>query len=153
MAAVLIAAGVGVAVPATAWSGAEASGPDQPQWLDSGRPVDSRVDALLKQMTLAEKVGQMDQQLVTTITGTDGDTCAGNTGFNMPVEACMQKVLIERQTGSILAGGTENPIDTNPSRATAGTAVPARDVRNREPRPPRRPPECVAWNVESHNPE
>ena len=123
IAAVLLAAGVGVAVPSTAWSGAEASAPETPAWLDSGHSVSRRVEALLNQMTLAEKVGQMDQQLVTTITGTDGDTCAGNSGFNMPVEACMQKILIEQQTGSILAGGTENPIDTSGQGGVGNTGT------------------------------
>jgi hypothetical protein len=34
--------------------------------LDSGNPVAARVSAVLGAMTLAEKVGQMDQQLVAT---------------------------------------------------------------------------------------
>jgi len=111
LAALLVAGGVGVAVPSTAWSGAEASAPEQPGWLDSGNSVGKRVDALLQEMTLPEKVGQMDQQLVTTLTDADGGRC-GDFGFNMPNTECMQKILIEQQTGSILAGGTNNPPDT-----------------------------------------
>ena len=111
LAALLVAGGVGVAVPSTAWSGAEASAPEQPAWLDSGNSVGKRVDALLQEMTLPEKVGQMDQQLVTTLTDADGGRC-GDFGFNMPNTECMQKILIEQQTGSILAGGTNNPPDT-----------------------------------------
>src|SRR5664279_406932 len=111
LAALLVAGGVGVAVPSTAWSGAEASAPEKPAWLDSGNAVGKRVDALLQEMTLPEKVGQMDQQLVTTLTDADGGRC-GDFGFNMPNTECMQKILIEQQTGSILAGGTNNPPDT-----------------------------------------
>ena len=67
--------------------------------------------ALLGAMTLAEKVGQMDQQLVTTLTDTDSARC-GDNGFNLPNADCMQKILIDAKTGSVLAGGTNNPIDT-----------------------------------------
>ena len=40
-----------------------ASSPTAP-WLDANKPIPARVNALLGAMTLAEKVGQMDQQLV-----------------------------------------------------------------------------------------
>ena len=66
-------------------------------------------------MTLAEKVGQMDQQLVTTLTDPSSATC-GDNGFNMPNPACMQKILIDSKTGSMLAGGTNDPIDTTGRR-------------------------------------
>ena len=83
----------------------------EPAWLNASAPVSTRVTALLHAMTLPEKVGQMDQQLVTTLTDTDGTRC-GDNGFNMPNPTCMQKVLIDQHAGSILAGGTNNPIDT-----------------------------------------
>jgi beta-glucosidase len=89
---------------------AAAGAPLQP-WLDTGQPISARVTALLHAMTLAEKVGQMDQQLVTTLTDTDGTRC-GDNGFNMPNPSCLKKVLIDQHAGSILAGGTNNPIDT-----------------------------------------
>ena len=80
-------------------------------WLDSSKPVAARVDSLLNAMTLEEKVGQMDQQLVTTLTDPNSTTC-GDNGFNLPNPDCMQKILIDAKTGSVLAGGTNNPIDT-----------------------------------------
>ena len=49
-------------------------------WLDSHKPIQARVNALLGAMTLAEKVGQMDQQLVTTLT--DPNAC----GNRVPAE-------------------------------------------------------------------
>src|SRR6476619_7208604 len=82
-----------------------------PAWHDSGRSIADRVNALLGVMTPAEKVGQMDQQLVTTLTDPSSATC-GDNGFNMPNPDCMKKILIDQNTGSILAGGTNNPIDT-----------------------------------------
>jgi beta-glucosidase len=80
-------------------------------WLDSHAPISARVNALLGAMTLAEKVGQMDQQLVTTLTDPNSATC-GDNGFNLPNPACLKKVLVDQHTGSVLAGGTNNPIDT-----------------------------------------
>ena len=80
-------------------------------WLDAGKSIPDRVEALLRKMTLPEKVGQMDQQLVSTLTDTDGTRC-GDNGFNLPNPTCMQKILIDQNTGSMLAGGTNNPIDT-----------------------------------------
>ena len=100
----------------------QASAPNQPEWPGSGNSVDRRVDALLKELTLAEKVGQMDQQLVTTLTDTDGTRC-GDNGFGMPNTQCMQKILIDQQTGSILAGGTNNPIDTTGKGGVGNTGT------------------------------
>ncbi len=105
-----VAALVGVGLPSFAWYSASAKSPTPP-WLDSSKSVSVRVNALLKEMTLEEKVGQMDQQLVTTLTDTDGTRC-GDNGFNLPNQDCMKKILIDSKTGSILAGGTNNPIDT-----------------------------------------
>ena len=92
----------------------------QPPWLDSHKPISARVNALLGAMTLPEKVGQMDQQLVTTLTDADGTRC-GDNGFNMPNPTCMQKVLIDQHAGSILAGGTNNPIDTTGAGGVGNT--------------------------------
>ncbi len=77
----------------------------QQVYLDPSRPVTERVDDLLRQMTLAEKVGQMDQILVTHVTGPSTAE-----GFGPPDPALMQSVLIDNFTGSLLAGGTEMPI-------------------------------------------
>jgi beta-glucosidase len=106
-AASVLAVGALSAVVSQGVAGAARSAP----WLDSQRPISSRVNALLGAMTLAEKVGQMDQQLVTTLTDPNGATC-GDNGFNLPNPACLKKVLVDQHTGSVLAGGTNNPIDT-----------------------------------------
>ncbi|HKO85404.1 MAG TPA: glycoside hydrolase family 3 N-terminal domain-containing protein [Actinomycetota bacterium] len=68
---------------------------------------------LLRRMTLAEKVGQMDQIVIGKLKAAtppaNGDCNGGN---NDPLQpACLQKVLITDHTGSILAGGTDNPRD------------------------------------------
>jgi beta-glucosidase len=100
-------------------SGAAAR-PTSRAWLDSGTPVAARVTALLDAMTLAEKVGQMDQQLVTTLTDPNSATC-GNNGFNLPNPDCMKKILIGSKTGSVLAGATNNPIDTTGNGGVGNT--------------------------------
>ncbi|MEY9844318.1 beta-glucosidase [Streptacidiphilus sp. BW17] len=89
-------------------------------WLDRSLPVATRVDALLHAMTLPEKVGQMDQQLVTTLTDPNGATCADN-GFNVPNPSCMQKILVGQNVGSVLAGGTNDPVDTTGKGGTGNT--------------------------------
>src|SRR5215475_6602363 len=111
---------VGIAVPGLARdSSAAASLPAEP-WLQAGMRASARANLLLKAMTLDEKVGQMDQQLVTTLTDPNSASC-GDNGFNMPNAACMQKILIDQHTGSILAGGTNNPIDTTGNGGTGNT--------------------------------
>jgi beta-glucosidase len=62
-------------------------------------------------MTLAEKVGQMDQQEVTQVTDSS-NTCTSTGGFKMPNPVCEQKIFVTDHTGSILAGGTDIPPDT-----------------------------------------
>jgi beta-glucosidase len=76
-------------------------------------PVPSRVESLLRRMTLAEKVGQMDQIVIGKLKAAsapaNGDCNGGN---NDPLQpACLEKVLVTNKTGSILAGGTDNPRD------------------------------------------
>jgi beta-glucosidase len=71
-------------------------------------------------MTLAEKVGQMDQQLVDNVTDTDSTRC--NTGnFGMPNATCMHMFFVDQHVGSVLAGGTDNPIDTTGKGGTGNT--------------------------------
>ena len=82
--------------------------PPHVSYMSSSAPVDQRVDDLMQQMTLAEKVGQMDQQEVTQV-GDTSNTCTGNTGFNQPNPVCMQKIFVDDHTGSVLAGGTDIP--------------------------------------------
>jgi len=111
LAVAAVAGLVGVAVPTLVGYDSAAAKPPSAPWLDSHKSVAGRVNALLNAMTLEEKVGQMDQQLVTTLTDSNGATC-GDNGFNLPNPACMKKILIDSKTGSVLAGGTNNPIDT-----------------------------------------
>jgi beta-glucosidase len=66
-------------------------------------------------MTLEEKVGQMDQIVIGKLRDTaapvNGD-CNNAGGNNDPLQAsCLQRVLIDYHTGSILSGGTDNPAD------------------------------------------
>ncbi|MDQ1496223.1 MAG: beta-glucosidase, partial [Actinomycetota bacterium] len=109
---------VGIGIPALAGSGVAASA--SAPWLDSSKPIAARVNALLHAMTLDEKVGQMDQQLVTTLTDPNSTTC-GDSGFNLPNAACMQKILVDQKVGSVLAGGTNNPIDTTGQNGVGNT--------------------------------
>ncbi|HLJ01964.1 MAG TPA: glycoside hydrolase family 3 N-terminal domain-containing protein, partial [Solirubrobacteraceae bacterium] len=66
---------------------------------------------LLSRMTLREKVGQMDQIVVEKLRGPSGSTgdCLSTNNTDPLQPACMQRVLIDDDTGSILSGGTDNP--------------------------------------------
>jgi beta-glucosidase len=121
---VVIAAALGVlaAGALTAFIGrgvADAAKSAQAPWLDAHQTIQSRVNALLGAMTLPEKVGQMDQQLVDNVTG-PSDACGGQ-GFAQPNPTCMKTVLIDNHTGSVLAGGTDNPPDTTGQGGTGNT--------------------------------
>jgi beta-glucosidase len=102
---------VGIGLPGLVRDSSAAASSLATPWLAAGMPVSARVEVLLKAMTLDEKVGQMDQQLVSTLTDPNSANC-GDNGFNLPNAACMQKILIDQHVGSVLAGGTNNPIDT-----------------------------------------
>src|SRR5215468_12728696 len=110
--AVVIAVAVGVLAAGGlsaffARSFADAAG--GPPWLNAGLPTQARVNSLLGAMTLPEKVGQMDQQLVPNVTG-PSNAC-GSAGFAIPNPTCMKTVLVDNNVGSLLAGGTDSPID------------------------------------------
>ena len=89
-------------------------------WLDANKPIPARVNALLGAMTLPEKVGQMDQQLVDNLTGPSNG--CGSQGWAQLNESCMKTWLVDNATGSLLAGGTDNPPDTT---GKGGTETPA----------------------------
>src|SRR5215203_2215516 len=82
-----------------------------PVYRDAKAPVQARVRDLLRRMTLEEKVGQMDQIVIGKLKAAsppaNGDCNGGNNDPLQPV--CLEKVLITDKTGSILAGGTDNP--------------------------------------------
>lgn len=86
-----------------------------PLYLDPHAAIPARVDDLLHRMTLAEKIGQMDQIVVGELRDrsnpVDGD-CRNSGGNTDPLQVnCLDTVLIKTLTGSILAGGTDNPAD------------------------------------------
>jgi beta-glucosidase len=90
-----------------------APGAGQPLYLNSHASIPARVNDLLHRMTLEEKVGQMDQivigKLRDTTSPANGD-CNNAGGNNDPLQTtCLQRVLVDYQTGSILSGGTDNP--------------------------------------------
>src|SRR5438105_15718689 len=68
-------------------------------WTDNSKPVHARVDALLGQMTLKEKVGQMVQI---------------NTAFPL-TQTWMQQALITDGAGSLLSGGGDVPSPNIPT--------------------------------------
>ncbi len=120
LAAVVLTVGIGV--PGIAGVSSAAATPTAAPWLQAGLPISARVQTLLGKMTLDEKVGQMDQQLVTTLTDPNSASC-GDNGFNLPNAACMQKILIDQHVGSVLAGGTNNPIDTTGHGGVGNTGL------------------------------
>jgi beta-glucosidase len=96
---------------------APAGGP--PRYLDQKASIQDRVKDLLHRMTLEEKVGQMDQQLVDNLTGPSG--ACGSQGWAQLNESCMKTWLVDNKTGSLLAGGTDNPPDTTGQAGTGNT--------------------------------
>jgi beta-glucosidase len=64
-------------------------------------------------MTLAEKIGQMDQIVIGALrdsTNPADGACHNSGGNSDPLQpSCLDSVLIQNLTGSILAGGTDNP--------------------------------------------
>ena len=97
-----------------------AAGPGRAVYLNQSRSTAERVEDLLRQMTLAEKVGQMDQILVGHVT-TPASSRACPGCFGDPDPAAMQSVLIDNQVGSLLAGGTDMPFDTSHSGGIGNT--------------------------------
>jgi beta-glucosidase len=94
--------------------------PSAPAYLDQSRPTSERVEDLLNQMTLAEKVGQMDQILIRHVTTpANSPDCPGC--FGDPDPDGMQAVLIDNYAGSLLAGGTDMPFDTSHAGGTGNT--------------------------------
>lgn len=82
-------------------------------YLNPNASVSARVEDLLRRMTLMEKIGQMDQIVVGALrdsTNPADGNCGNSGGNNDPLQPnCLQSVLIDNFTGSILAGGTDNP--------------------------------------------
>src|SRR5258705_1507415 len=119
-AAVTLVIAAVAAVSATTTTAASASG--RAAHLDSAPPVQARVAKLLGQMTLAEKIGQMVQIEVTQVTDTN-PSCTSQGGFNLPNPVCEQKIFVDNKVGSILAGGTDIPIDTTGKGGPGNTGL------------------------------
>ena len=98
---------------------AASASPARAPWLDANKPIQARVNALLGAMTLPEKLGQMDQQLVDDLTGPS--SACGSQGWAELNESCMKTWLVDNDTGSVLAGGTDNPPDTTGQGGTGNT--------------------------------
>jgi beta-glucosidase len=90
--------------------------------MNAHLPVQARVADLLGRMTLPEKIGQMVQIEVTQVTDNSND-CTSTGGFNMPNPVCEQKIFVDDNAGSILAGGTDIPPDTTGGGGVGNTGL------------------------------
>jgi beta-glucosidase len=90
-----------------------------PRYLDQKASIHNRVNDLLHRMTLQEKVGQMDQQLVDNLTG-PSNKCDSQSWAQLN-QNCMKTWLVDNNVGSLLAGGTDNPPDTTGQGGTGNT--------------------------------
>src|ERR671934_1488424 len=109
---------VAVAVATLAVTAASPAG-GSPRYLNQKASIHARVNDLLHRMTLQEKVGQMDQQLVDNLTG-PSNAC-GSQGWAQLNQSCMNAWLVDNNVGSLLAGGTDNPPDTTGQGGTGNT--------------------------------
>jgi beta-glucosidase len=91
-------------------------------YLDRGLPVPTRVADLIGRMTLPEKIGQMVQIEATEVTDKTS-ACTSTSGFNLPNPVCEQKIFVDQNVGSILAGGTDIPPDTTGKGGTGNTGL------------------------------
>src|SRR6266516_95600 len=109
---------VAVAVATLSVTAAAPAG-GSPRYLDQKASIHNRVNDLLHRMTLREKVGQMDQQLVDDVTG-PSNAC-GTQGWAQLNKSCLKTWLVDNNVGSLLAGGTDNPPDTTGQGGTGNT--------------------------------
>src|SRR5215813_11105714 len=119
-AAVLLAAGLLIPMSARAMASSPTLDRGRAAYLVPGAPIAARVSDLLGRMTLAEKIGQMVQIEVTQVTDTT-NACTSQSGFNLPNPVCEQTIFVDDHVGSILAGGTDIPIDTTGQGGTGNT--------------------------------
>ena len=73
-------------------------------------------------MTLPEKIGQMVQIEQSNVTDTTS-ACTSQGGFNLPNPTCEQKIFVDDNVGSILAGGSDVPIDTTGKGGPGNTGL------------------------------
>ena len=120
--ATILAIGLMISLSASAMARTAASASGQSAYLDASLPVHARVSALLGRMTLPEKIGQMVQIEATQVTDTSSN-CTSQGGFNLPNPTCEQKIFVDDNVGSILAGGTDIPIDTTGQKGVGNTGL------------------------------
>jgi beta-glucosidase len=118
--AAVMAVALLIALTSSAARPATASASGRPAYLNSHLPVQARVNDLLHRMTLPEKIGQMVQIEATEVTDTTNN-CTSTGGFNLPNPVCEQKIFVDQNVGSILAGGTDVPPDTTGQGGTGNT--------------------------------
>ena len=66
-----------------------APGAGRPLYMNSHAGISARVNDLLHRMTLEEKVGQMDQQLVDNLTNTSASPGCGSQGWAQLNQSCL----------------------------------------------------------------
>jgi beta-glucosidase len=111
-----------LALTSTPAAKASTASSSMPAYLNSHMSVQSRVSDLLSRMTLPEKIGQMVQIEATEVTDTTNN-CTSQGGFNMPNPVCEQKIFVDNNVGSILAGGTDVPPDTTGQGGPGNTGL------------------------------
>ncbi|HEY2131251.1 MAG TPA: glycoside hydrolase family 3 N-terminal domain-containing protein [Streptosporangiaceae bacterium] len=114
--------GLVMALSASAVARSATSATGRPAYLNASLPVQARVADLLGRMTLPEKIGQMVQIEATQVTDTTNN-CTSQGGFNLPNPTCEQKIFVDNHVGSILAGGTDVPIDTTGKGGPGNTGL------------------------------
>ncbi len=120
--ATLLAIGLATALSASAVARTAASASSQPAYMNASLPVQARVSDLLGRMTLPEKIGQMVQIEQSQVTDKTS-ACTSQGGFNLPNPICEQKILVDDHAGSILAGGSDIPIDTTGKGGPGNTGL------------------------------
>jgi beta-glucosidase len=120
--ATLLAIVLTTALSASAVARTTASASSQPAYLNASLPVSARVSDLLGRMTLPEKIGQMVQIEQSQVTDKTS-ACTSQGGFNLPNPTCEQKILVGDHVGSILAGGSDVPIDTTGKGGPGNTGL------------------------------
>src|ERR1700733_14934797 len=108
--AALVAIGLATALSASAVARTAASASSQPAYLNASVAIPARVSDLLGRMTLPEKIGQMVQIEQSNVTDTTS-ACTSQGGFNLPNPTCEKKIFVDDNVGSILAGGSDVPLD------------------------------------------
>src|ERR1700760_3816469 len=121
-AAVAMTAALAAGVSPSAPTGRPAAAATRAAYLDSRLPVSARVSDLLGRMTLPEKIGQMVQIEQSQVTDTTS-ACTSQGGFNLPNPTCEQKIFVDDNVGSILAGGSDVPIDTTGKGGPGNTGL------------------------------